>query len=202
MNCPSCGTILGPADRFCPTCGAPVNAQPANQNATQPAAYNRNAYNQNSYNQPDPLQQPQAPQPDPARAHFPLPDPALSIDRQNVSKSLYCSNLASDKVRKGITSSAVVCYICAGLTALTGLLLFGTPYMLVDSVILVVLGVLIQVKQSRVAAVILLAYSLINCLVTLIDSGMAGGWLVIIAGVYAVKCTFALDKEYKAYKGH
>ena len=193
MNCPSCGTILGPADRFCPTCGAPVNAQPANQPA---------AYHQNAYNQPDSLQQPQAPLPDPSNARFPLPDPTLSIDRQNVSKILYCSNLASDKVRKGITSSAVVCYICAGLTAITGLLLFETPYMLIDSIILVVLGVLIQVKQSRAAAVILLAYSLINCIITLIDSGMAGGWLVIIAGVYGVKCTFALDKEYKEYKGH
>lgn len=192
MNCPSCGTILGPADRFCPTCGAPVDTQ----TAAQPAAYN-----QNSYNQPDTLQQPQAPLPDPAKTHFPLPDPALSIDRQNVSKSIYCSNLASDKVRKGIKSSAIICYICAALTGVMGVLLFESAFVLIDSIVLIVLGVLIQVKQSRAAAVILLAYSLINCISTLIANGSLGGWLIIIAGVYAVKCTFALDKEYKEYQG-
>lgn len=200
MNCPSCGTLLGPADRFCPTCGAPVNAQAGAP--AQPANHSP-VYKQTAYNQPDAQYQApaQAPQSDPAKAHFPLPDPTFSIDRQNVPKSLYFSNLASDKVRKRIKFSAAACYVCAAITGLAALVLPDSYLMLIDSIVLIVLGVLIRVKQSRAAAVILLAYSLINSVFTFVETGTFGGWFVLAAGVLGVWATFALDKEYKQYRG-
>lgn len=41
--------------------------------------------------------------------------PPIEVDR-NLPKSLFYSTLASDKVRKSIRNSAIVCYVCAAIT--------------------------------------------------------------------------------------
>ena len=78
--------------------------------------------------------------------------------------------------------------------------LLVSPTMLLDVIVILVLGLLIQLKQSRVCAVLLLAYSLFNTVVSIVTTGSVGGWLLIIAGAYAVKSTFALEKEYQAFR--
>lgn len=172
MKCPTCGTQLGPEDRYCPICGAA--AQPAASPA-QPAAPSYSA--------------PAAPA---------APDiPPITVDR-SLPKSLFYSTLASDKVRKSIRNSAIVCYVCGVITGVVAVLL--SPTMLLDVIVILVLGLLIQLKQSRVCAVLLLAYSLFNTVVAIATTGSVGGWLLIIAGVYAVKSTFALEKEYQAFR--
>lgn len=176
MKCPTCGTQLGPEDRYCPICGAA--AQPA-ANPAQPAA--------------NPTQ--------PAAPGYSAPAapgiPPITVDR-SLPKSLFYSTLASDKVRKSIRNSAIVCYVCGVITGVVAVLL--SPTMLLDVIVILVLGLLIQLKQSRVCAVLLLAYSLFNTVVAIATTGSAGGWLLIIAGVYAVKSTFALEKEYQAFR--
>lgn len=169
MKCPTCGTQLGPEDRYCPICGAA--AQPA-ASPTQPAAPGYSA---------------------PAAPGI----PPITVDR-SLPKSLFYSTLASDKVRKSIRNSAIVCYVCGVITGVVAVLL--SPTMLLDVIVILVLGLLIQLKQSRVCAVLLLAYSLFNTVVAIATTGSAGGWLLIIAGVYAVKSTFALEKEYQAFR--
>lgn len=169
MKCPTCGTQLGPEDRYCPICGAA--AQPAASPA-QPAAPGYSA---------------------PAAPGI----PPITVDR-SLPKSLFYSTLASDKVRKSIRNSAIVCYVCGVITGVVAVLL--SPTMLLDVIVILVLGLLIQLKQSRVCAVLLLAYSLFNTVVAIATTGSAGGWLLIIAGVYAVKSTFALEKEYQAFR--
>lgn len=175
MKCPTCGTELGPGDRYCPVCGA---AQPA-AGAAAPAA--------------GPAAQPFAAPAAPAAPNV----PPIEVDR-NLSKGLFYSTLATDKVRKNIRNSAIVCYVCAALTGVVALLTSVT--MLLDVIIILVLGLLVHLKQSRVCAVLLLAYSIINTVITLLSTGSPGGWLLIIAGVYAVKSTFALEKEYQAFR--
>lgn len=126
--------------------------------------------------------------------------PAGTAESREMTKSEFFNIEAPKKIRSGVKSSAILCYVCAGITALAGLLLLKAPLMLIDAVIVLVLGLGIHLKQSRVCAVIVLAYSLISCLVSLISVGQLGGWLLILAGVYAVMNTFKLEKEYQAWK--
>lgn len=71
---------------------------------------------------------------------------------------------------------------------------------LIDVAILVGLGVGIHLKQSKVCAIILLVYAVVNAVLVTMQSGTFGGWLPLIAGIYAVIYTLKLDKAWKAYQ--
>lgn len=126
--------------------------------------------------------------------------PAGTAESREMTKKEFFRVEATEKVRKGVKSSAILCYVCAVITALAGLLLLKAPLMLIDAVIVLLLGLGIHVKQSRVCAVVVLVYSLISCVTSLISTGQLGGWLLILAGAYAVANTFRLEKEYRAWK--
>ena len=104
------------------------------------------------------------------------------------------------KMKKEIKSSAIIAYVCAGITLLLSVIVGGSYLSLIDVVILVALGLLIHLKQSKAAAVILLVYSVINVIVTLITAHRLGGYLIVIAGVYATIYAFKLDKAWKEYQ--
>ena len=125
--------------------------------------------------------------------------PSAAVENRDITKSEFCRNYAPDKLRKNIRASAILCYFSAVVTAVAGILL--NPMMLVDAAIVLVLGLAIHLKQSRVCSVLLLVYGLISCLVMLIETGRFGSWLIILAGVYAVIYTFKLEKEYRTFRG-
>ena len=124
---------------------------------------------------------------------------ASSVENREISKSEFCRNHAPDKIRKNIRGSVILCYISAAVTAAFAVM-FDLA-MFLDVVIVLALGLLIHLKQSRVCAVLLLVYSLINCVFMLMSTGRFGGWLIILAGVFAVIYTFKLEKEYRAFRG-
>lgn len=124
---------------------------------------------------------------------------AATMENRDISKAEFCRNYAADKTRKNIRGSAILCYICAVVTAALGIMF--NPFMLIDAAIVLVLGLLIHLKQSRVCSIILLVYGIVSCVVMLLDTGRLGGWLVVLAGVFAVIYTFRLDKEYQAFRG-
>ena len=103
------------------------------------------------------------------------------------------------KMKSEINASAIICYICAGITLLVTLT-SGNMFSLLDVVILLVLGLLIQLKQSRACAIILLVYSIINVVYTIISTQSFGGYLIVIAGIFAVIYTFKCEKEWKEYQ--
>ena len=103
------------------------------------------------------------------------------------------------KMKSEIKASAIIAYICAGVTLLVTLV-SGNMFSLLDVVILLVLGLLIHLRQSRACAIILLVYSLINVVYTIISTQSFGGYLIVIAGIFAVIYTFKLDKAWKAYQ--
>ncbi len=102
-------------------------------------------------------------------------------------------------MKSEIKASAIIAYICAGVTLLVTLV-SGNMFSLLDVVILLVLGLLIHLKQSRACAIILLVYSLINVVYTIISTQSFGGYLIVIAGIFAVIYTFKFDKAWKAYQ--
>jgi len=124
---------------------------------------------------------------------------AAAMDR-DISKSEFCQYHAPDKIRKNIKGSAILCYISAAVTAVFAILF--SPMMLLDTTIILVLGLLIHLKQSRVCAVLLLAYGLFNCAVMLLYTGRVTGWLIVLAGVFAVIYTFQLEKAYQEFRGN
>ena len=125
---------------------------------------------------------------------------AAAAENRNISKSEFCRNYAPDKMRKNIRASAILCYVSAAVTAVFAILF--NPFMFLDVIIVLVLGLLIHLKQSRVCAVLLLAYSLFNCVVMLLSTGRFSGWLIILAGVFAVIYTFQLEKAYQEFRGN
>ena len=125
---------------------------------------------------------------------------ATAVENRNISKSEFFRRHAPDKMRKNIIASAILCYVSAAITAVFAILF--NPFMFLDVIIVLVLGLLIHLKQSRVCAVLLLAYSLFNCVVMLLSTGKFSGWLIILAGVFAVIYTFQLEKAYQAFCGN
>lgn len=123
-----------------------------------------------------------------------------AVENRDISKSEFCRNYAPDKMRKNIRASAILCYVSAAVTA--GFAILFNPMMFLDVIIILVLGLLIHLKQSRVCAVLLLVYSLINCVVMLLSTGRITGWLIILAGVFAVIYTFQLEKAYREFRGN
>ena len=124
---------------------------------------------------------------------------AGAAEDRNISKSEFCRSHAPDKVRRNIRASAILCYISAAVTAVFAILF--NPFMFLDVIIVLVLGLLIHLKQSRVCAVLLLAYSLFNGVVMLLSTGKFSGWLIILAGAFAVIYTFQAEKAYHEFRG-
>ena len=103
------------------------------------------------------------------------------------------------KLKRQINASAIICYICALITL--GLMAAAeAPSMILDVVVVLVLGLLIHITKSKVCAVILLVFAVINTVYILATAQQFGGWLLLIAGGYAVSATFRLDKLWKAYQ--
>ena len=102
------------------------------------------------------------------------------------------------KMKKEIRSSAIVCYICAGITLLT-VLLSGNLFTLIDVAILAGLGIAIQTTAKKLWAILLTVYGAINVIVTVALSGSLGGWLPLVAGIIAIVYIGKLDKAWDAY---
>ena len=118
-----------------------------------------------------------------------------------VSKREFYRHHASKSARSNVRGSAILSYVVAGISLVFGLLMMGNPFILVDVVIIVLLGLGVQLLQSRVCAILLLVYSVYSCLITTLTSGQLSGWWLIIAGICAVMGTFKLQKEYRIFCG-
>ena len=106
----------------------------------------------------------------------------------------------NSRLKKELNSDAIVCYICAALTVILGVFVLKSPYFLIDVIIVLGMGLGIHLKQSKVCAVILCIYAVINTILGLINNGKISGYLLLIAGIYSVISTFKLDKQWKQYQ--
>ena len=116
---------------------------------------------------------------------------------RDIPKTEFYRNYAADSTRRNIRSAAIVCYFCTLVTIVLAILF--APLMLIDAAVILVLGLLIQLKQNRVCAILLLAYGVTGFSLTMLDGRMSG-WLIVLAGVFAVIDTFRLEKEYRDFR--
>lgn len=105
-----------------------------------------------------------------------------------------------DKIRKNIYSCAIAGYIIAVLSLLVNILLLGNYVGILDTITMVVLSLLIHLLQSRVAAILLSIYGVINMIAVTIEYGRFGGWWIALVGIYAVIYTFKFHKAWKEEK--
>ena len=104
------------------------------------------------------------------------------------------------KNRKNIISCAITGYVIAVLGLVINLAVFDNPAGIIDAILIIVTSIFIHTLQSRVAAVILAVYGIINMIVTSISMGRVAGRWILLVGVYAVVYTFRFQKAWKEYK--
>ena len=105
-----------------------------------------------------------------------------------------------DSVRKSINGCAIAGYIVAALSLVANLLLLDNPSGIIDTILIVILSILVQTLQSRVAAVILCVYGVINMAIITMYTGRFGGWWILVVGVFAAINTFKFHKAWKEEK--
>lgn len=194
-RCEQCGHVAKVSDQFCENCGAVLPYETTEANDPAPAA------EQQSYQAPEqpasipqqqtPFQQPEQPSGGLFGDYTP-PAPTTKQEFLNLPEN--------EKYYKSCRTSAIICYICAGATFILAVLVMGSAASLLDVGILIGLGLGIHLKQSKVCAIILLIYSIINIIYMLAAAGTFGGWLVLIAGISAVASTVNADKAWKQYQ--
>ena len=101
--------------------------------------------------------------------------------------------------RNNIKGSAFVLYFCCAVNLLFAFL-SGYPGAILDPILLLVLGILIQVKKSRVSSIIVLVYAISNMIYYAVETGKTGGKLILIAAIWAVIYTFKYQSAWKKYK--
>lgn len=198
MWCQKCGAQISDQNNFCPKCGAKVtkvNQFRDNQNDQQ--------YNDNGQMYQQGSQQMNQGVNDRYDIRQPYYNPGMeqqvqiqSDDREQRKqyfKSKECS------LEKGfIITAAVLLYISATVTFFIALL--SSALMLVDAVILVTVATLLLVLKSRVVSIVCGAYSLINVIAMAYMYHTFGGWLILLAAIFANLGTFMIHSKWNSYK--
>ena len=224
MNCPNCGQPLLPDARFCGNCGtripaAPVDAaqppmansvppqQPYSQPLQQP--YAQPTQPQQPYSQPlqqpyaQPTQPQQPAQPPYGYAQQPVQPPygqPVYVQSALLAREQFDQHPLVQKYCKNIRVSAIVMYVCAGITLLANVVAAQNIAGLLDVAILVGLGLGVHLARSRVCAYITLAYGVFNLIYMLVEYHIPGGYLVILGAVCAVGATSQYWKAWKNYQ--
>lgn len=125
--------------------------------------------------------------------------PYVSTNEPKKSRTEYYKSIERHKERSNITTASIIVYVMAGINILLGSMILDGNTAWFDIIFLVVLALVIQFKQSRACACVLLGYSILNAVLTLILNGRMSGVLLIWAGYLAVKGTFDFNKEWNWY---
>lgn len=129
--------------------------------------------------------------------------PGAGYASPNLTKKEFLKHPNLKTCKGGILSAAIFAYICAVLSLIVNVLLSEEGFTftsIIDCVILVGLGLGIQLAQSRACAVVLLVYSIINMIISIVILGQAGGYLILIVAIDAVIFTFRFQKAWKEYQ--
>lgn len=171
MICEKCGQWIEDGSKACSSCGAPVNVQNA-QSANGTAGGQQSA-DAGSFNA--------------NYAGAGQPNPPVMTKKEFYKHP----NIAS--LRSQIRGAGIACYIFGGLS-----LIFA--FSIVDALLLVGLGLGIHLGRSRACAIILTVYGAFNLIYVLLAEGTVSGWLIPLAGVYAIIYTFKYQSAWTEYQ--
>ena len=103
-------------------------------------------------------------------------------------------------ISKNIFTCAVLGYVLSGLTLYLNVIKNGLYSSIPTVVVLLACSLLIHLLQSRIAAIVLTAYSVLHIYITSITNGRLSGWWVVFIGVYAIIMTFKFQKAWQEEK--
>lgn len=178
MQCLHCQTQFPDNMSVCPNCGAPAGnpapqGQPFNgQMPNQP--FNGQMPNQQFNGQP-------------------------YGSGPKLSKKEFLKHPNLKKVAGNIKGSAITLYVCAAISLVVALI-GNNLSSLLDVFIILGLALGIQLAQSRACAIIVCVYSVFNIVIMFISSGTFGGWLILLAAIYAIIATSKFQKAWKEYQ--
>lgn len=118
---------------------------------------------------------------------------------QKLSKKEFLRHPNLKKCSGNLKASAIILYVCAVISLALGVFI-NNYAVIVDVVIIVGLGLGIQLAQSRVCAILICVYAVINVIYVSMSSGRAGGYLILIAAIDAIIATFQFQKAWKEYQ--
>lgn len=104
------------------------------------------------------------------------------------------------KTRANIIACATLGYAVAVGSAIVNIIQSRNYNVILDAVLIIVMSLLIHLLQSRVAAIILAAYAVLNIVVMYMMTGKPGGIIVLVIAIYAIISTFTFQKAWKNYK--
>lgn len=113
----------------------------------------------------------------------------------NISRKTFIENYLQPSLKKNITSIAILCYVCAGLTFIASCLV--NPAGIIDALLLAGLALGMHLAKSSVCAILILVLSIIEVIFSLFVGGFPIWWL--IAGISAVVTFNKIEKEYKQF---
>ena len=96
------------------------------------------------------------------------------------------------------------CAFCGYAIALAGVIMnyvnYKTFNTLLDAVIIVAACLCIQLLQSRIAAIVLAVYSILNMVLVYFQTGKPGGYIVIALAIFSIVATFKFQSAWHKVK--
>lgn len=188
MYCSNCGAQIADVAAFCPDCGAQWNGTAFVPRAEQSAEEQQP---DSAYRQQDSAYQ------QPAQQAYTM-RPAFADTPAGLDRSTFINEHA--KNAKSCKTAAIFGYACAGITLVFSIIQGFSAWILIDLALIVGLCVPIQIKKSRVCAVLFMAYALFSCISSSISMGTLAGWWILVAAILALTGTFGCEKEWKSYQ--
>lgn len=176
--CTGCGAPLSDGTIFCSVCG---------QKRTEavPQTINTTAQEQKSNQSVFP----------PSDAFNYGTETTLPPSGYPVSRKEFINKYAQPSLKKNITSIAILCYVCAGLTFIVSCL--ANPWGIIEALMLAGLALGMHLAKSKVCAILILILSIIEVLLSLVVGAFPFWWL--IAGISAVVTFNKIEKQYKSF---
>lgn len=175
LFCNECGNQMPAGARFCSVCGQKRPDSNIDAVNAPNVAQNQQAFQQSAFN---------------ATNETPLTPTGYPVSRKE-----FINKYAQPSLRKNITSIAILCYLCAGLTFIASCLL--NPLGIIDALILASLALGMHLAKNRVFAILILIFSIIEVLMSLASGSFPFWWL--IAGISAVVTFSKIEKQYKQF---
>lgn len=181
MICGNCGSYIADGQTNCPGCGAPVMGN-VNANMGMPEQGMNAAPNMGMPQQG--FQQ-------------------MGYAQPGLTKGQFYKHPNMAQCRKEIRGCGIAMYILAGLNLVImfGLAALGQGFWtIIDVMLILALGLIIHLAQSRVASIILTVYGTFNVIYMIITTGKFSGYLFLIVGICAIIYTFRFQKAWKEYQ--
>ena len=120
--------------------------------------------------------------------------------RRTMSQKEFYDHPAMAKLHKEIRIASILTYVLAAINCIVQIFLLNNYLVLIDVAILVSMALGVQLKQSRVCAIVMLIYGCINILIVMVLSGKPGGYMILVIGITMVTETFKFHKKWEEYQ--